>query len=73
MISVKAMLQLVTADDKYAQAGLVTNLLAGAAPTFEIRVLDISAAAVADLVPDANTRIHFVAWVRSSAVKPTRG
>ncbi len=67
----KAMLQLATADDKVCQIGAVTM---GATHTFQIRVWDKSAAAVADPgITDDNNRIHFMVFCRNSAVAPEYG
>lgn len=67
--SVKAMLQAVAADDKMVQVGSTS----ASARTMEIRVWDKSAAAVLDLLADANTRIHFVIWTRSTAAALNKG
>ncbi len=70
LVAFEAQLQLVTADDKYLQIGTLVNT---ATPIVQIRVMDISGAAVADVTANANNRIHFVAWLRNSAAKPTYG
>ncbi len=70
LISVKAMLQLATADDKLVQVGNVDI----SAKTVQIRVLDKSTGTTLDLAAaDANNRIHFVAMFRASAAKPECG
>lgn len=48
-------LQLAAGDDKFVQVG---NYVA-ASRTLEVRVWDISGAAVADVAANANNRIHF--------------
>lgn len=65
LLSATATLQLATADDKMVQIGScdVTS-----AKTIEIRVWDISGAAVADVAADANNRINFVLCLRNSTV-----
>ena len=72
MVCAEAQLQLVTADDKYCQVGTLVNTNP-AGPVLQIRVMDISSGAVADVSANANNRIHFVAWMRNSAAKPTYG
>ena len=69
LISVKATLQLASADDKLCQIGEVDI----AAKTVQIRVWDKSSTAVRDILADANNRINFVAFFRDSAVKPEYG
>ncbi len=70
LISAKATLQLVTADDKFCQIGVVDL----AAKTMQIRIWDKSSAAVRDLAAaNADNRIHFEAFFRDSAVKPEYG
>ncbi len=70
LLSVKATLQLATGDDKLCQIGTLVNT---STPVVQIRIWDKSAAAVADIVADANNRIHFVAMFRDSAAKPEYG
>ncbi len=70
MVSAKALIQLATGDDKFVQVGTIDMT----ARTMEIRVWDKSGTAVVDPgVTDVNNRIHFVAWVRSSAAALNRG
>ncbi len=63
-------IQHVTARDIFSQMGTLVNT---ATPVVQIRVWDISGAAVDDVTADANSRIHFTAWLRNSAAKPTYG
>ena len=70
LVSFEHSLQHVTARDVYTQMGTLVNTTT---PVVQIRVMDISGAAVDDLTADANTRIHFTAWMRNSAAKPTYG
>lgn len=70
LVAFEAQLQLASADDKYLQMGTLVNT---STPVVQIRVMDISGAAVADVAANANNRIHFVAWMRNSAAKPTLG
>lgn len=58
----QATLQLAAADDKVAQLGTVDLT----AKTAQIRVWDVSGAAVADVTANANNRINFsIAFVNS--------
>lgn len=57
-------LQLASADDKFAQLGAVDL----AAKTVQIRIWDISAAAVADVAANANNRVNFALALRNSTV-----
>ncbi len=68
LVAFEASLQLATGDDKFLQMGTLVNTTT---PVVQIRVWDISAAAVADVTADANNRIHFVAWMRNLAALPT--
>lgn len=64
-------LQEVTAGDQFLQTGTLVNT---ATPVVQIRVWDISAAAVADVAANANNRINFTAWFRNvSAGQPVTG
>jgi hypothetical protein len=60
--SATASLQLATADDKFVQIGAVVL----ASQTIEIRVWDLSGAAVADVAADANNRINFLFVFRNT-------
>lgn len=62
-------LQLTTGDDQKAEIGVVSL----ANRTVQIRVWDISAAAVADIAADAGNRINFHIVFRNSAAKPEYG
>ena len=55
LVSATAGLQLATGDDKVLQFGTYV----AASRTLELRVWDVSGAAVADIAADANNRIHF--------------
>lgn len=57
--SATAALQLATGDDKVAQIGAYTAPTATASGTLQIRVWDISGAAVADVAANANNRVNF--------------
>ncbi len=70
LVAFECSLQLASAGDQYLQMGTLVNT---ATPVVQIRVWDISSAAVADIAANANNRIHFVAWLRNSAAKPTYG
>ncbi len=70
LVAFECSLQLVTAADSFLQMGTLVNT---ATPVVQIRNWDISSAAVADIAANANNRIHFVAWLRNSAAKPTYG
>jgi hypothetical protein len=63
--SVIATLQLATADDKFCQVGEVD----ASAGTVQIRVWDISGAAVADVAANANNRVNFEIYVRTSGTE----
>lgn len=65
LLSLTASLQLATADDKMVQVG---SCDVSSAKTVQIRVWDISSAAVADVAADANNRIHFVLHLKNSTV-----
>ncbi len=71
VVSVDVQLQLATADDKFCVVG--TIVLTGTTPVFQIRVIDISTATVADVAANAGNRIHFIAWCRNSANPPVLG
>ncbi len=58
-------LQLATGDDKMAQFGAIDVTTA---KTVQIRVWDISGAAVADIAADPGNRIHFQLMIRDSTV-----
>ncbi len=70
LVAFECQLQLATGDDKFLQMGTLVNT---ATPVIQIRCWDVSGAAVADIAANANNRIHFVAWMRNSAAKPTYG
>jgi len=55
--SFTASLQLASGDDKFCQIGAYV----AASKTLQIRVWDVSGAAVADVAADANNRINFCA------------
>jgi hypothetical protein len=64
MLSATATLQLATAADQFVQIGAIDL----SAKTVQIRVWDVSAAAVADVAADANNRINFRLIFRNSSV-----
>ncbi len=64
LLAANCSIQLATGDDKMVQFGAIDM----AARTIQIRVWDISAAAVADVAANANNRIHFQLMVRDSTV-----
>jgi hypothetical protein len=64
LLSATASLQLATADDKYCQIGSIDL----SAKTVQIRVWDVSDAAVSDVAADANNRINFCLIFRNSSV-----
>ncbi len=70
LVSFTCDLQLASAADSFLQMGTLVNT---ATPVVQIRNWDISSAAVADIAANANNRIHFTAWLRNSAAKPTYG
>lgn len=65
MLSCKATLQLAVGDDKFAQIGVVDVVTA---KTLQIRIWDISAAAVADVAADTNNRVNFSMLLKNSTV-----
>jgi hypothetical protein len=65
LISADCSLQLASADDKYVQFGAID---VKTAKTVQIRVMDVSGAAVADVAKDANNRIHFTLLLKNSSV-----
>jgi|SRR6185369_5574209 len=65
LLSGTCSLQLASADDKYCQFGSIDVVTA---KTVQIRVWDISAAAVADVAADANNRINFCLVLKNSQV-----
>lgn len=69
LVSAHANLQLTTGDDKFCQLGVVDL----SSKTIQIRVWDISGAAVADVAADAGNRINFTFWLRNTAAVPTHG
>ena len=64
--SVTASLQLETASDKIVQVG--TTAVSTTAKTIQLRIWDISDAAVADVSYDANNRVNFQAVLKNSTV-----
>ncbi len=70
LVSFECSLQLATGADSFLQMGTLVNT---STPVVQIRNWDISSAAVADIAANSNNRIHFVAWLRNSAAKPTYG
>ena len=64
--SVTASLQLATGSDKMAQIG--ETAVSTTAKTIQIRIWDISDAAVADVSYDANNRVNFQAVLKNSTV-----
>lgn len=64
-LAAHADLQLAAADDKFVQVGAVDVVTA---KTFEIRVWDISGAAVADVAAAAGNRIHFTLVLSNSTL-----
>lgn len=65
LLSGSCTLQLASADDKYCQFGSIDVVTA---KTVQIRVWDISAAAVADVAANANNRINFCLILKNSQV-----
>lgn len=65
LISACCSLQLASADDKIVQLGSIDVVTA---KTVEIRVWDISGAAVADVAANANNRINFCLVLKNSQV-----
>ena len=61
-----ASLQLATGSDKMAQIG--ETAVSTTAKTIQIRIWDISDAAVADVSYDANNRVNFQAVLKNSTV-----
>ena len=61
-----AHLQLAAGDDKIAQLGAIDVT---SAKTVQIRIWDVSAAAVADLADNANNRIHFSLQLKNTTVR----
>lgn len=66
LLSATATLQLATADDKLAQIGSCDVV---SAKTVQIRIWDISDAAVADVAANANNRVNFVLCLKNSTVQ----
>lgn len=64
LISSSLVLQLAAGDDKMLQMGAVDL----SARTVEIRVWDISGAAVADIAANANNAIHFALFLKRTSV-----
>ncbi len=58
-------LQLATGDDKFAQLGSIDVTTA---KTIQIRIWDVSAAAVADVAANANNRINFSLQLKNTTV-----
>jgi len=69
LVAAVAQLQLATADDKFVQIGTWT----ASTRVLQIRVWDVSGAAVADVAANANNRINFTAWFRNIAGAPVQG
>jgi hypothetical protein len=65
MLDAQLTLQLAAGDDKVLQLGAVDVVNA---QTIQVRVWDISAAAVADIAANASNRIHFCLMLRNSSV-----
>jgi hypothetical protein len=65
LLSGQAHLQLATGADQFVQLGTID---VASAKTVQIRVWDISAAAVADISADANNRVHFHLILKNSTV-----
>lgn len=65
LLAAVASLQLASADDKFCQIGAVDVVTA---KTIQIRVWDISGAAVADVNANANNRINFCFVLKNSEV-----
>lgn len=65
LLGAHAQLQLTTADDKYCQIGVVDVV---SAKTVQIRVWDVSGAAVADVSAAAGNRINFILWLSNSTL-----
>lgn len=68
-VYVSAHLQLASGDDKIAQCAAITL---STTKTLDIRVWDISAAAVADVAADANNSINFQVVFKNTAI-PDKG
>lgn len=64
LVSVVVTLQLATGADQFCQVGTWTS----ATRVLQIRVWDVSGAAVADVASDADNKIHFVATFRDTNV-----
>jgi hypothetical protein len=65
LVSAQCSLQLAAGDDKIVQVG-ATDVTS--AKTIQIRVWDISGAAVADIAANANNRINFVLILKNTSV-----
>lgn len=65
LLAAECSLQLNAADDKFVQFGAIDVVNA---KTVQIRVWDISGAAVSDISANANNRIHFVLHLSNSTV-----
>jgi hypothetical protein len=65
LISGQVTIQLAAGDDKMVQLGAVD---VASAKTIQIRVWDISGAAVADVAANANNRINFSLLLKNSTV-----
>lgn len=63
LLSAEVSLQLASGDDKVLQLGSIDVVTA---KTVQVRVWDISGAAVADISADANNRIHFTLRLKNS-------
>lgn len=64
--SANATLQLAAADDKFCQIGNV--LVSNTTKTVEVRILDASGAAAADVDYDAQNRVNFALVLKNSSV-----
>ena len=69
LVAAEASLQLAAADDKHVQVGTWV----AASKALQIRVMDISGAAVADVAANANNRINFTAWLSNTDSLPAAG
>lgn len=69
LVAAFATLQLATGADVIVQLGTWT----AASRALQIRVWDVSDAAVADIAADANNRINFTAWFSNTSLVPTKG
>lgn len=65
LLSAQCSLQLATGDDKFVQFGSID---VSSAKTIQIRVWDVSGAAVSDVASDANNWIHFTLHLKNTSL-----